>query len=91
MNPFLYPALIVLILCGISTAASMSVPWGGLMVAPIWATAGWMLGAIAMASLTGTGSRGAAITSAALVAWVAYVMWTIRRSKVETTPTGSAR
>jgi len=82
MNPFLYPALIVLILCGISTAASTTVPiWGGLLIAPIWITAGWMLAAIAMASLTGTGGRGAAITSAVLVAWVAYSAWKIRRRR----------
>ena len=96
MNPFLYPALMVLCLCGISTAGALALPLGGLhgfaplLIAPVWITAGWMLAAIALASLTGTGGRGAAITSAVLVAWIAYVMWKIRRSRVKTA-TGSTR
>jgi hypothetical protein len=89
MNPFLYPALIVLCLCGLSTAGAMSIPWGGLIIVPVWITTGRMLAVIALASLTGTGGRGAAITSAVLVAWVAYVLWKIRQPRPAYPPAGS--
>lgn len=72
MNPFLYPALIVLILCSISTVGSLAIPFGGMLIIPVWVTAGWMLAAIGLASLTGTGTRGAVITSAALFAWMVW-------------------
>lgn len=65
MNPFLYPALIVLCLCGMSTVPLLisyrrdrGLPMAGLeflIIYPVWTVSACMLAAIALASQTGTG------------------------------------
>jgi TRAP-type mannitol/chloroaromatic compound transport system permease small subunit len=75
MNPFLYPALIVLILCGLSTAsaktllAEKSEVAADLIVLPVWFVAGSALSAMALASLTGKG------VGATLPAGIALGFW----------------
>jgi hypothetical protein len=86
MNPFIYPALIVLCLCGLSTAGALALlgdlhGFAPLLIAPVWITAGWMLAAIALASLTGTGARGAVVTTVLMIACVACVIFLAKSSE----------
>lgn len=58
MNPFVYPALIVLCLCGTSTVPLVVGDKSGfesLILHPVWIVSACMLAAIALASQTGTG------------------------------------
>ena len=83
MNPFLYPALIVLFAFSGLSAMIMSSPspMGGLVLLPLLGMTASMLTAIGLASLTGTGGRGAVAVTVLLVALVAYVIYMFRYEK----------
>ena len=70
MNPFIYPALMVLCVGSIMTRQLDS---GG--TPSVWAIAACMLASIGLAATTGTGTRGAIVTTVLLAACVACVIF----------------
>ena len=74
MNPFLYPALLVLFAFSGMSSLLMSSPMGGLVLLPLLGMTASMLTAIGLASLTGTGGRGAVAVTVLLVAYVMFVI-----------------
>jgi hypothetical protein len=70
MNPFLYPALIVLCLFGMLIIRDGP---GGL--APLAGITACMLSSIGLAATTGTGTRGAVVTTVLMIACVACVIF----------------
>jgi hypothetical protein len=74
MNPFLYPALLVLFAFSGMSSLLMSSPMGGLVLLPLLGMTASMLTAIGLASLTGTGGRGAVAVTVLLVASVMFVI-----------------
>jgi hypothetical protein len=74
MNPFLYPALLVLFAFSGMSSLLMSSPMGGLVLLPLLGMTASMLAAIGLASLTGTGGRGAVAVTVLLVAYVMFVI-----------------
>lgn len=84
MNPFLYPALLVLCVCSIATrkirqpgdAAQRGT--GPAVTMSVWAIAACMLASVGMAATTGTGNAGAIVTSAVLVAFLTCLAYATR-------------
>lgn len=81
MNPFVYPALIVLCLCGTSTVLLNKKGeetrglegLGKFLTASVWTIATCMLASIGLAATTKTGGRGAIVTTVLLIACVCVI------------------
>jgi hypothetical protein len=74
MNPFIFPALLVLFAFSGLSAPFMNT-MGGLVLPPLVGITACMLSSIGLAATTGTGTRGAIVTTVLLVACVACVIF----------------
>jgi hypothetical protein len=90
MNPFIFPALMVLCVCSVLTERILSSAGldqtgivGALfaipMTATVWTIAACMLASIGLGATTGTGARGAVVTTVVSALLVAYVIYRRRK------------
>ena len=87
MNPFIYPALLVLCVCSVATRQIRRRPGdtgsapggtGPAITASVWAIAACALASVGLAATTRTGNPGAIVTSAVLIACLTCMAYATR-------------
>ena len=93
MNPFIFPALIVLCVCSVLTAwiartaesdrNGIGAVFAISVTASVWTIAACMLASIGLGATTRTGARGAIVTTVVSTVLVAYVIYRLRKESEE--------